>query len=70
MSAAESKRDMKMGSPGPVEDRAMNYGYQGSLSDGRSGLSKIQLINPNPYNTEEPKCVQVDVRLSYGNPQS
>ncbi len=36
-SAITNERDLKMRNPRPVEGRARNYGYQGSLSDSHLG---------------------------------
>ncbi len=52
-SAVTNERDLKMGSPRPVEGRARYCGYQGSSSDGRLGpkmggsrkMSRAQFLN-------------------------
>ncbi len=42
-SVAESKRDIKMGSPRPSFGRAGNCGTQGSIEYGRLGVNSLLL---------------------------
>ncbi len=50
-SVAESKRDVKMGSPRPSYGRAGNYGTQGRTEYGRLGGQGIWPNYVNSYNT-------------------